>query len=166
MKQATRHMLRMVPAALALALAAQAQAQQTTTTDTMPKASVTTTITTEPVGAERTTTTQQARDPISKAGEAQHAAHESSDSNVPPATQRKQAAEVASGGPARWNQEDATMAARLRTVQKEIGAGLQEAQGNCRRMATSERAACLKEARAIYNREMAGARERVMAEGR
>ena len=177
MKQETRHLLRILPAAIALVLAtAQVQAQQPETktvppqetqgADQMPKASVTTTITTEPVDAERTNTTQQMRDPVSKAADDQQATHESSDSNVPPATARKQAAEVASGGPARWDREDTTMAARLRTVHKEIAAGLQEAQGNCRRMATAERSACMKEARAIYSREMAGARARVMAEGR
>ncbi|MGZ8288741.1 MAG: hypothetical protein ACXW3B_06640 [Telluria sp.] len=181
MKQEIRHLLRALPAALALVVAAAPvhaqqpdsktnqpqQEQGTATTDPMPKASVTTTITTEPIGAERTNTTQQPRDPVGKAaGDTPQVAHESSDSNVPPTTARKQAAEVASGGPARWTQEDTTMAARLRTVHKEIAAGLQEAQGNCRRMATSERATCLKEARAIYQREMAGARARVMAEGK
>ena len=72
---------------------------------------------------------------------------------------------MAQGDPARWFREDATAAQRLRTVHKEIAAGLQEAQGNCRRMATADRAGCLKEARAIYQKEMSGARARVMAEG-
>jgi hypothetical protein len=58
----------------------------------------------------------------------------SSDANVPPASARQQASEIARGDPARWYRPDTTMAARLRTLQKEIGAGLQEAQGNCRRL--------------------------------
>jgi hypothetical protein len=88
----------------------------------------------------------------------------STDSNVPPATAQKQAREIAQGDPARWFREDATAAQRLRTLHKEIAAGLQESQGACRKMAASERAGCLKEARATYQQEMAGARAQVMAE--
>jgi hypothetical protein len=91
-------------------------------------------------------------------------AQESSDQNVPAATARQQASEIARGDPARWFREDASAAARLRTLQKEISAGLQEAQGNCRRLPAGERAACNKEARATYQQEMAGARQQVMAE--
>lgn len=89
---------------------------------------------------------------------------ESSDANVPPATASKQAAEIARGDPARWFQEDASAAARLRTLHKEIGAALQEAQGNCRRGPAAERAACMKEARATYQQDMAGARAHIMSE--
>lgn len=89
-----------------------------------------------------------------------HAQVVSSDSNVAPATARKQALEVANGGPARWNIEDKTVAARLRTLRKEIAAGLQENLGNCTSMPSSERSACAREARAIYREEMAGARAR------
>jgi hypothetical protein len=88
----------------------------------------------------------------------------STDSNVPPATAQKQAREIAHGDPSRWFREDASMAARLRTVQKEIGAGLQEAQGACRKLPSAERAGCNKEARATYQQDMAGARKQVMAE--
>ena len=84
----------------------------------------------------------------------------SSDSNVPAATARKQAAEVANGGPARWNTEDVTVEARLRTIRKEAAAGLQENLGNCRAMPAAERGACTREARASYAEEMAGARAR------
>ena len=91
-------------------------------------------------------------------------AQQSSDQNVPAATARQQAMEISRGDPSRWFREDATAAARLRTLHKEIAAGLQEAQGNCRRMPTAERAACNKEARAIYQQEMAGAKAQVMAE--
>lgn len=84
----------------------------------------------------------------------------SSDTNVPAATVRKQAVEVAQGGPVRWHTPDATLQARLRTIRKEAGAGLQENLGNCRRLAASERRACITEARAIYSQEMAGAQAR------
>ena len=84
----------------------------------------------------------------------------SGDSNVPAATARKQAAEVASGGPARWHTEDLTVQARMRTIRKEAAAGLQENLGNCRAMPAAERSACTREARATYAQEMAGARAR------
>jgi hypothetical protein len=84
----------------------------------------------------------------------------STDANVPAATARQQAAEIARGDPARWHQEDATMAARLRTIRKEIAAGLQENLGVCRLEPAAERAACVKEARATYQLEMAGAKAR------
>jgi hypothetical protein len=89
---------------------------------------------------------------------------DSTDSNVPPATAQKQAREIAQGDPARWFREDATAAQRLRTLHKEISAGLQESQGACRKMPAAERAGCMKEARATYQQEMAGARAQVMAE--
>jgi hypothetical protein len=84
----------------------------------------------------------------------------SSDQNVPAATARQQAAEVSNGGPARWQQEDTTVAERLRTIRKETAAGLQENLGNCRSLPAAERSACVREARTIYQQEMAGARAR------
>ena len=87
----------------------------------------------------------------------------SSDANVPAATARKQAAEVAQGGPARWYTEDATLQARLRSIRKEAGAGLQENLGNCRKERAAERTTCNREARTIYQQEMAGARARAMS---
>lgn len=139
MKHPRQRFLRTVPAALALMLAAAiAQAQQAESPAQAQSA--------QPVDAAATTV-----------------ARDSSDENVPPATARKQAAEVAAGDPQRWYREDTTPGERLRTIQKEIAAGLQEAQGNCRRQPTAERAACLKEARAIYQREMSQARARSMA---
>ena len=90
--------------------------------------------------------------------------NDSTDSNVPPATAQKQAREIAHGDPARWFRENPGMGARLRNLQKEIGAGLQEAQGACRKTPGAERAGCMKEARATYQQDMAGARARVMEE--
>jgi hypothetical protein len=90
--------------------------------------------------------------------------NESTDANVPPATARKQAREMAEGDPARWFRDNPSMGARLRNLQKEIGAGLQEAQGACRQMPAAERAGCSKQARAIYQQDMADARARVMEE--
>ena len=88
----------------------------------------------------------------------------SSDQNVPPATARQQAAEIARGDPARWSQEDSSPAARMKTLRKETAAALQESLGNCRRVAKAERAACVKEARSIYQQEMAGLKSRLAAE--
>ena len=114
--------------------------------------------------ATATAQAQQADQPAASAqATATVAPQDSSDQNVPAATARKQAAEVATGDPQRWYREDATPAARLRTMQKEIAAGLQEAQGNCKRQPTAERAACMKTARATYQKEMAEARSKSMA---
>jgi hypothetical protein len=90
-------------------------------------------------------------------------AQESSDRNLPAATVQRQAAEIARGDPPRWFQEDVTTAERLRTVRKEIAAGLQENLGACRSLPAAERSACAKQARAIYQQEMAGARGMAMA---
>jgi hypothetical protein len=89
----------------------------------------------------------------------------SSDQNVPAETARTQAMEVAAGGPARWNIEDTTMAARLRTIRKETGAALQENLGNCKALPAAERGVCVREARAIYNEEMASAQARAAMAG-
>lgn len=134
-----------IPATLALMLAAMTAQAQTTT---------------PPADATSATATANASAQV----EATVKPQDSSDQNVPPATARKQAAEVTSGDPQRWYREDATPSARLRTIQKEIAAGLQEAQGNCRRQPTAERAACLKDARATYQKEMSEARSRAMAD--
>ncbi len=88
---------------------------------------------------------------------------ESTDSNVPPATARKQAAEIARGEPARWSHEDFTMGARLKTMRKEIAAALQESQGACRNGPSELRAACLKQARDTYQQDMAGVRGQLTA---
>lgn len=82
----------------------------------------------------------------------------STDQNVPAATARQQAAEIARGDPARWSKEDTTVEARLRTLRKEMGAALQEARGACRALPASERSACNKEAQANYQKDMANAR--------
>lgn len=87
----------------------------------------------------------------------------STDQNVPAATARQQAAEIARGDPARWTREDSTTEARLRTLRKEMGAALQEARGACRALPASERGACNKEAQANYQKDMAGARAQAAA---
>lgn len=85
------------------------------------------------------------------------------DKNLPAAVVNQQAAEIARGDPPRWHKEDPSVAARLQTIRKETAAGLQENIGNCRNGPAAERASCIKEARAIYQQEMAGARERAMS---
>lgn len=97
---------------------------------------------------------------------AQSDTQSSTDANVPPATAHKQAAEISRGDPARWYQADSTVAQRLHTLQKEIGAGLQEAQGACRKLAAAERASCMQQARATYQQDMANARQRAVADTR
>ncbi|MES2740267.1 MAG: hypothetical protein V4754_04875 [Pseudomonadota bacterium] len=62
-----------------------------------------------------------------------------------------------SGDPARWYVADTTKSAQLRTKRKEIGAALQEAQADCKRVAAAERATCLKQARATHDDDMRAA---------
>ena len=88
-------------------------------------------------------------------------ARTSNDSLVDPAAASTQAREIAQGDPARWYREDATSQARMRTLQKEIGAALQEARNACKKAPAAERNACMQEARAIYQRDMAQAKARV-----
>ncbi|NRR28623.1 hypothetical protein HSX11_00175 [Oxalobacteraceae bacterium] len=76
---------------------------------------------------------------------------------TPPANASLQRQEMAQGDPARWYREDSTAAAQLRTLQKEIGAALQEANIACKRMPANERGNCIKEARATYKQDMANA---------
>ena len=79
------------------------------------------------------------------------------DSTVDPAVKAKQAAEIRKGDPSRWQQGDATRQARLKTLQKEIGAAYAEAKNACRENAAAGRAACLKDARATYEQDMKNA---------
>lgn len=96
--------------------------------------------------------------------EAPAAPTRSTDAVVAPAAANKQAREIAQGDPARWYREDATRQARLRTLQKEIGAALQEAQNACKKRPAAERSACMKEARATWQQDMAQARSQVDSE--
>ena len=79
------------------------------------------------------------------------------DSTVDPAVKTRQAGEIRRGDPARWYRDDPTRQARLRTLQKEIGAAYQEAKNACREGAAAGRGACLKEARATYEQDMKNA---------
>lgn len=89
---------------------------------------------------------------------------QTSDATVPPAAAAKQANEVASGAdPARWHEGDASWAARLATLKKEIGAAQAEAQRACAKQDASRRSSCLADAKATYNRDMAGAKAQVDA---
>ena len=82
------------------------------------------------------------------------------DALVEPVAARQQAREIAQGDPPRWYREDATSQARLRTLQKEMGAALQEAKNACKRVPAAERSSCLQEAQAAYRRDMAQAKQR------
>lgn len=59
--------------------------------------------------------------------------------------------------PARWYVEDTTPQARAATLRKEAGAALQEAKKECSRSGAGNRSACMKEAMAIYQSDMADA---------
>jgi hypothetical protein len=96
---------------------------------------------------------------------AQTSTQTSTDALVEPAAASKQAREIAQGDPARWYREDATSQARMRTLQKEIGAALQEARNACKKAPAAERNGCMQEARAIYQRDMAQAKARVDGQG-
>jgi hypothetical protein len=74
---------------------------------------------------------------------------------TPPQNVQLQHQEVARGDPARWYQEDTTASAQARTLRKEIGAALAEARLACKKGPASERSACLKDAQATYQRDMA-----------
>jgi hypothetical protein len=87
---------------------------------------------------------------------------QSGDATVPPAAAAKQTGEVASGAdPARWHQQDDSRAARLATLKKEIGAAQAEAQRACAKGEASTRSSCMAEAKATYQRDMAGAETQV-----
>ena len=89
---------------------------------------------------------------------------QTSDATVPPAAAAKQASEVASGAdPARWHDGDDSRAARLATLKKEIGAAQAEAQRACAQQPANARAACLADAKATYQKDMAGAEAQVDA---
>jgi hypothetical protein len=79
------------------------------------------------------------------------------DSTVDKAVAVKQAGEIRRGDPGRWYRDDASRQARLRTLQKEIGAAYEEAKNGCRTSPAAERGACLKEARATYEQDMKNA---------
>ncbi|MES2019263.1 MAG: hypothetical protein V4484_22455 [Pseudomonadota bacterium] len=79
--------------------------------------------------------------------------------------QAAQIEEISRGDPMRWYQDDTTLAERLRTLRKETAAALQENLMQCRALSAPERSACVREARRIYQREMASARSRAMTAG-
>jgi hypothetical protein len=64
---------------------------------------------------------------------------------------------MAAKDPARWTQGDSTKAQRLATLKKEINAAYAEQQTACKHKASAKRDACLKQARQIYQRDMANA---------
>ena len=67
------------------------------------------------------------------------------------------------GDPPRWYQEDTTPHARFQTLKKEIGAAYQEALVECKKAERVARAACMQEARAQFEQDMAGARQQTHA---
>ncbi|MFS2028369.1 hypothetical protein ACL58G_18965 [Massilia sp. GER05] len=64
---------------------------------------------------------------------------------------------MAAKDPARWTQGDKTKAQRMATLKKEINAAYAEQQTACKKKSSAKRASCLKEARMVYQRDMASA---------
>lgn len=64
---------------------------------------------------------------------------------------------MAAKDPARWTQGDSTKAQRMATLKKEINAAYAEQQSACKRKASSQRSACLQQARQTYQHDMANA---------
>lgn len=60
--------------------------------------------------------------------------------------------------PARWYVEDATPQARYQTTRKEVAAAYKEALAACKIMRGAEKSACMKEARAIHDADLAQAK--------
>ena len=84
-------------------------------------------------------------------------AAQATDKTTPPQNAQLQQSDIAKGDPARWYQDDASAAAQLRTLRKEIGAALAEANIACKQGPAAERRRCLQEARATYQQDMANA---------
>ena len=61
--------------------------------------------------------------------------------------------------PQRWYVDDATRQEQLRTLRKEIGAALQEAQKQCKSMAAPDRDSCMKDAHDTYQHDMSNAEQ-------
>lgn len=68
--------------------------------------------------------------------------------------------DVTTKDPNRWYTEDATAQARYQTSVKEARAAYQQAVNECRQMKGSERAACLKEANANLQADLADAKQK------
>jgi hypothetical protein len=65
------------------------------------------------------------------------------------------------GDPARWYQEDMTPGARSQTLKKEAGAAYQEALAECKRAERATRAACMREARIMFEQDLADASRQI-----
>lgn len=64
---------------------------------------------------------------------------------------------MAAKDPARWTQGDKTKAQRMATLKKEINAAYAEQQAACKHKSAGSRSACLKQARQIYQHDLAHA---------
>ena len=64
---------------------------------------------------------------------------------------------MAAKDPARWTQGDSTRSQRMATLKKEINAAYAEQQAACKRKSSGKRDACLKQARQVYQHDMANA---------
>jgi hypothetical protein len=67
------------------------------------------------------------------------------------------------GDLARWYQEDTTPRTRLQTLKKEAGAAYQEALADCKKAERAARVACMREARTMFEQDLADARQQTQA---
>jgi len=78
---------------------------------------------------------------------------------TPPEVATRQQQELKRGDPPRWFKDNKTTEAQLATLRKEIGAARHEAQAACKSMAGAEKTACMRDAQATYDGDMANLRE-------
>lgn len=78
---------------------------------------------------------------------------------TPPEVAARQQQELKRGDPPRWFKDDQGSEAQLRTLRKEIGAALKEAQAECKQMSGDERSDCMQQAARTYKDDMANVRQ-------
>jgi hypothetical protein len=98
---------------------------------------------------------------LAASGATAQAQSTANDSKVDPAVARQQSTEISKGDPKRWYNEPTDVKGRLRILLKEIDAAYKQARNECRQRPASERSACLKEAKAIWQHDKAQAPELV-----
>jgi hypothetical protein len=78
---------------------------------------------------------------------------------TPPEIARQQQQEIKRGDPPRWTRPDRSEAAQLATLRKEINAALREALEACKQEGAGAKSACVKEARATAQEDLANLRQ-------
>jgi len=78
---------------------------------------------------------------------------------TPPEIARQQQQEIKRGDPPRWTRPDRSEAAQLATLRKEINAALREALEACKQEGAGAKSACVKDARATAQEDLANLRQ-------